>query len=1013
MDVQQLEHFTATGIRSVSPGSSTFLFEDGPDQDQREWASEESAKASKRAGIDLATQQPPSSNPADFVEVALGLFPERTRPKHSKEVFASCRAKGEGIKAKAEALTTDVVSDRLEALFTSFDYDLLVSSLAGGWNRIGEGGVTTLVEAPEYTSGVFDTETFVKGGNDPIFGQLVTDRGEVFLWVHPDFVSGHDQFQSQVLPSVGEGRLLVAHNAGFDLSRVEQAKSLSLVNDWLCTMGMATATDVRQEDPKLREWRVSRFGEAPKLSEGCGSASLASCYQYYVDPSFKISKDERDIFVKIKGLQELRPTLAETVRYSLLDTLYTYRLLRVVFPIYLGSTPDPISLVGHSQVLQQVVLLSPDYPAWVEAAKETAASADSAKQAIWLGVIREAASWGESLHTQHLDWAPATVKGRKRRTRQTTLPTWYVDCLAEYHKCRRKGQPWKPSQRVGDACLGLFWGDDPIICAPEMRVTEDRETKTKKNVYVRLRAGDTPPVEKSSRWPQSITTSHKREGHLARNGGALWAIQNEALEALVSITVTTNTIHAKVGSTWENCRTYSFGDSILSPVGLNVHGTVSRRTSRGMPPTAKKAAIYSQPFSEQKAMWAPPSTHVYVYADFDSQESRIMALLAEKYVNGMFEWGYAGVSATALINFVGDKTYGTDTHSLYAKSLGVSRNEGKALSLGVQYGQTAKNAGILLHETFPTRFTAESAFKAASDAYNNRVGQKLASGLYVGGTESDAHNMVAQITKVRSHEPFTGTCIQRYFWAENRTPRVKLKQLTAENFVCQAGGAAILSMMTAVVHDLGQRMGWSTEDFRVAFSVHDEIVCVARREIAVEAAVLFNLAHAIVWAKCFERCGVREMPLNSSLFSTVSIDNRYRKEPSAKEATLSTPSGFAPGIELNGIQLVEALNNGVALPDPERPAFQVVATEGTSIKTVRCDASALEAWEERTFCTHPLPPERLPRQYLPPTQADRKADELADLLATSSQYRFGSMRKVAARRERTPKGDDWGLEDFS
>jgi len=527
-----------------------------------------------------------------------------------------------------------------------------------------------------------------------------------------------------------------------------------------------------------------------------------------------------------------------------------------------------------------------------------------------------------------------------------------------------------------------------------MRVTEDRETKTKKNVYVRLRAGDTPQVEKSSRYPQSITSSHKREGHLARNGGALWAIQNDALEALVSITVTTNTIHAKVGSTWKDCRTYSFSDSILSPVGLNVHGTVSRRTTKGMPPTAKKCATYNQPFSEQKAMWAVPSSHVYIYADFDSQESRIMALLAEKYVNGMLEWGYAGVSATALINFVGDKAYGTDTHSLYAKSLGVSRNEGKGLSLGVQYGQTAKNAGILLHETFPTRFTAESAFKTASDAYNNRVGQKLASGLYVGGTESDAHNMVARMTESRSHEPFTGTFIQRYFWAENRTPRVKLKELTERNFVCQAGGAAILSMMTAVVHDLGERMGWSTEDFRIAFSVHDEIVCVARREIAVKAAVLFNLAHAIVWGKCFEKCGVREMPLNSSLFSTVAIDTRYRKEPSAREATLSTPSGFAPGIEMTGIQLTDALNNGAELPEPDRPAFQVVMTGGGSITTARCDMSALKAWENRTFCTHPFPPEQLPQQFLPSTQEDNKADELAALLSTSAQYRFGSKKKV-------------------
>lgn len=1009
MDAQHQEHFTVAGIRSVTPGSSAFLFESGPDPDQEQWAIEESAKAARRAGIDLATQQPPSSNPPDFVTAALGLFPEETRPEHSEDVWATCRKKGDGIRAKVEALTAEDTSEQLESLFASLDYEQVVRSLVGGWNQVLEGGMTRPVVVPEYTSAVMDTETFVRGTNDPVFGQLVTDRGEVFLWVHPDFVSGHDQFQSQVLPSVGEGRLLVAHNAGFDLSRVEQAKSLSLVNDWLCTMGMATATDVRQEDPKMREWRVSRFGEAPKLSEGCGSASLAACYQYYVDPAFKISKDERDIFVKIKGLQELRPTLADTVLYSLLDTLYTYRLLRAVFPVYLGSTPDPISLVGHSHILQQVVLLSPDYPSWVEAAKETAASADWAKQAIWLQVLKQAASWGESLHTQHLDWAPATVKGRKRRTRQTALPTWYVDCLAEYHRNRRKGKPWKPPWRVGDACLGMVWGDDPIICAPEMRVTEDRETKTKKNVYVRLRAGDTPPVEKSSRYPQSITSSHKREGHLARNGGALWAIQNEALEALVSITVTTNTIHAKVGSTWENCRTYSFGDSILSPVVLNVHGTVSRRTSRGMPPTAKKAAIYSQPFSEQKAMWAPPSTHVYVYADFDSQESRIMALLAEKYVNGMFEWGYAGVSATALINFVGDKAYGTDTHSLYAKSLGVSRNEGKALSLGVQYGQTAKNAGILLHETFPTRFTAESAFKAASDAYNNRVGQKLASGLYVGGTESDAHNMVAQITEKRSHEPFTETLIQRYFWAENRTPGVKLKQLTAENFVCQAGGAAILSMMTAVVHDLGQRIGWSTEDFRVAFSVHDEIVCVARREIAVEAAVLFNLAHAIVWAKCFERCGVREMPLNSSLFSTVSIDNRYRKKPSAKEATLSTPSGFAPGIELNGIQLVEALTNGVALPEPERPAFYAVDTEGTQCSVTLSETDPLEAWESRTFCTCPLPPQQLDRKYLRKSEEDIEVERLASILDASSRYRFGNNLE-AARQGRKRKVDDWRLK---
>jgi hypothetical protein len=114
-------------------------------------------------------------------------------------------------------------------------------------------------------------------------------------------------------------------------------------------------------------------------------------------------------------------------------------------------------------------------------------------------------------------------------------------------------------------------------------------------------------------------------------------------------------------------------------------------------------------------------------------------------------------------------------------------------------------------------------------------------------------------------------------------------------------------------------------------------------------------------------------------------------------------------LELNGIQLVDALYNSVELPQPERPAFSAVLTQDTACAVTLGSSSPLEAWESRSFRTSPLPPQDLDKKFLPKTEEDVEVDRLASILDASTRYRFGSNLE-AAKRNRREKSDDWGLK---
>lgn len=989
------ETFTTTGIRSVDAETSEFLFTEPPNPEMQEWAKATADKAAKQAEIDLATQQPPTDKPSDFVTRALKVLPEATRPSHSSEIWASATEKGQSIAEGLNLLISSETSEAVEMLFDTLNWRTIANGLKAGWNRIEMfGDVTPVAELPDFRACVFDTETFVQDPNfpnDPIFGQLLTDAGELFLWVHPDFAAGAECFGSRQLVDLGRDHTVVAHNAGFDLGRCVEGTVLEYRNQWIDSVSLAVSTDGSN---------VSNYstGYMPPPSVGLRiggrSFDLASVYQFYVDPDFKVSKEQRNIFVDATELSDIRKDLRPTLKYSLLDVLYLYRVLRELWPAYTEGTPDPIAYVGLSHVTQQAVFVGGEYEEWLDAARETQANANWARQEIWLSVLRFAAKTGSNCHTQHLDWSPYIHKrgrGKKARERQTSLPVWYAEQLRAQHKKRKKGEAWKPPMKVGNACLMLHWVGEPLVFIDSIRKKKvaPKETKFATNAFIRAESVEvpTPPdADGSSPYPDSLL-SHKREEQLARNGGPLWAVQNKALETLIDLECLTQMVSKCAGRQWDGVRRFEYGDATLCIAGGRPNGTVSRRVTSSLPLTVKKQAGATQPFSEMKARWQTPSTHLYLYSDFSSQESVIMALLAEKNVNSVMEHGYAGVSATALINFVGDKAHGTDTHTKFASSMGLTRKEGKGFSLGVQFGLGKPGLAKRLLETFPDRFpTSDSAMKAATAAIEGRAGVEK-DGVFSGGTESDAHNAIAEMCRDNPHEMFLRLRSARSRCSRWKSNRLKHNQRSIKNFPCQAGGVAILSMCCAVYDDLIQRAGLTSEDARIMFSVHDELVACARREHAVVATVLLNLTHAIVWARCFEIAGVRELPVTRSLFDDISLDVRWRVEATSSEVSPSTPDGFPHGLLLSSEDQLAALNDpNFKLPEPHRSDFQVSSLEWEMGEPKLGEKTALQAFRDGTY--DPEPPTEIDISSHSVSGSSRKHIEMEDRIKAMRKQRL-------------------------
>ncbi|KRZ68086.1 DNA polymerase subunit gamma-1, partial [Trichinella papuae] len=339
--------------------------------------------------------------------------------------------------------------------------------------------------------------------------------------------------------------------------------------------------------------------------------------------------------------------------------------------------------------------------------------------------------------------------------------------------------------------------------------------------------------------------------------------------------------------------------------------------------------------SELRGLIIAPNGYRFVGADVDSQELWIAALFSDSY--GVKIHGSTPISWILL---KGDKSKGTDQHSLTAKEMGVSRSQAKILNYGRIYGAGRPFATRLLKTFLPT-LSDEDVKKMARKLYRKTkgsavylreltekgrtavkllkkehnvdimlydgdfikesdIGELLSVGnfeeedvvsskvrLWAGGSESDLFNALEKIARSpQPRTPILGCRISRALEPEV----VNEDFLTSRiNWVVQSSAVDYLHLMLVCMKWLCDTFGIEA---RFTISIHDEVRYLTKEDDMYRTALALQYTNLLTRAFFSFKTGLKSLPSSVAFFSKIDIDHVLRKEVDVDCITPSNPFGL-------------------------------------------------------------------------------------------------------------------------
>ncbi|XP_034946389.1 DNA polymerase subunit gamma-1, mitochondrial [Chelonus insularis] len=349
-----------------------------------------------------------------------------------------------------------------------------------------------------------------------------------------------------------------------------------------------------------------------------------------------------------------------------------------------------------------------------------------------------------------------------------------------------------------------------------------------------------------------------------------------------------------------------------------VSGTLTRRATEATWMTASNAHI-ERVGSELRAMVQAPPGFSIVGADVDSQELWIASLIGDAYCAGIH-----GATPFGWMTLIGNKSNGTDMHSVTAKAVGISRDHAKVINYARIYGAGQKFAERLLKQFNPsmTPFEAltksrkmfnitkgKKVFRLKSEfisddlldlnysgleahriakVFGKSVAEMFGSGHWIGGSESAMFNRLEEIAE--STYPVTPFLNSRLSRALEVDEEHKDKYLpTKINWVVQSGAVDFLHLMLVT-------MRWLMKDnARFCLSFHDEIRYIVPSRYKYNAALAMHVTNLLTRSFCALRLGIADLPMSVAFFASVEVDTVLRKEATADCKTPSNPYGLENG----------------------------------------------------------------------------------------------------------------------
>lgn len=551
------------------------------------------------------------------------------------------------------------------------------SAFAPYWNRIDFKGNVTQVEVPTEDVIVFDCETFVKGSElgHPIIGTAASTKA-YYLWMHPDLLVNSPTYEPQLI-KIGSGKVIVAHNAAFDHARVYESYTLGDDNVWLDTMSMHINVSGLASGQRFWFAQDSSVNTTPKFSptwSAHGSLNnLVDCYNHHCAPMHKLSKsakEDRNIFVHADSLSEIFDELPKLLLYALNDVYYTTALFNNLFPKYRQANPSLTTLWGHVSLMRSFLPLHDQWDSWFERCEQLWANCLE-KQTQLLSTLAldlleafkndeidtEADPW-----LNQLDWE---VNSKLTKTGKPTSKWYgYPNWVRDIAKMGKDGNliiaQITTKQRISHLLLRLKWHGNPIIYSKSLGwCFHNPETQQLERIP--------HSKEQDANVGNIITKDYLAEFETGVISSDLPQAQ-ELLDLSIAMSYWTS-VRSRVAEVNHE----SIEGFIAHAPEVVPHNTSTNRAGCNLWFTVP-GCKHNKLGSEIKTMVRAPQGWKFVQSDYDSEEVMIASIFADGHHK------VAGSNAFSFSALVGNKSDGTDMHSVTARQGGVPRDVAKNIN---------------------------------------------------------------------------------------------------------------------------------------------------------------------------------------------------------------------------------------------------------------------------------------------------------------------------------------------
>lgn len=259
--------------------------------------------------------------------------------------------------------------------------------------------------------------------------------------------------------------------------------------------------------------------------------------------------------------------------------------------------------------------------------------------------------------------------------------------------------------------------------------------------------------------------------------------------------------------------------------------------------------------------------HVLVSFDFNGQELGIAAMLAQSFLAENGGGSYSGSDSLDKAVLVGDKSKGTDFHSIVGNAANVSRMCAKGINYAGIYGAGEKTVTKVVASELPpeSKHLAKPAAKLALKALKGD--RNWDTGQYYGGVASNYFNRsYSRSAKGNVKLDLFNQAIPKSLDSAYTQKSGSPSQI---NFSIQslASTNGLLSAFSILLKKEIELAG--LKEARQIATIHDEVITMALIEDAEAMAKCIIRAHCGAWALLSNRLGISDLPVQRLLYDCI------------------------------------------------------------------------------------------------------------------------------------------------